>query len=151
MKRIIVSIAVLGVLFAGCGETEEQISTDIVANAATAEEGADNEAMPKMKFEKDLYDFGEISQGEKVSFSYAFKNEGNADLVITSAQGSCGCTVPTWPKEPIKAGETGQIDVVFDSNGKSGKQHKKVTIVANTSPATNVVALTGKVIAPEEK
>ncbi|MBL4654055.1 MAG: DUF1573 domain-containing protein [Flavobacteriales bacterium] len=151
MKRIVLSVAVVGMLFASCGEEQKELSTDIVANDATAEEGVTNTAMPKMKFEKDLFDFGKISQGEKVSFSYTFKNTGDADLVITSAQGSCGCTVPTWPKEPIKAGETGTIDVVFDSNGKSGKQHKKVTIVANTTPATNVVALTGSVVAPEEK
>lgn len=151
MKKVIVTIAVLGMLFTGCEEGEKQISTDVVANDATAEEGVVSAAMPKMKFEEDLYDFGEISQGEKVSFSYTFKNVGDADLVITSAQGSCGCTVPTWPKEPIKAGATGKIDIVFDSNGKSGKQHKKVTIVANTTPATNVVALTGSVVAPAEK
>jgi len=151
MKKVILSIAVMGILFSSCEEESKALSTDIVTNDATAEEGAASEAMPKIKFEKDLYDFGEISQGEKVSFSYSFTNTGDADLVITSAQGSCGCTVPTWPKEPIKAGATAQIDVVFDSNGKSGKQHKQVTIVANTSPATNIVALTGSVIAPEEK
>ena len=151
MKKVILSIAVVGILFSSCGEENKELSTNIVKNDATAEEGATSEAMPKMKFKNDLYDFGEISQGEKVSFSYSFTNTGDADLVITSAQGSCGCTVPTWPKEPIKAGATAQIDVVFDSNGKSGKQHKQVTIVANTTPATNVVALTGSVIAPEEK
>ena len=151
MKKVILSIAVMGILFSSCEEESKALSTGIVTNDATAEEGAASEAMPKIKFEKDLYDFGEISQGEKVSFSYSFTNTGDADLVITSAQGSCGCTVPTWPKEPIKAGATAQIDVVFDSNGKSGKQHKRVTIVANTTPATNVVALTGSVIAPEEK
>ncbi len=151
MKRIITSVALLGILVSGCNEeASNEVSTDIVANPATAEsDEAGNTAMPKMKFETDLYDFGEVSQGEKVAYSYTFTNEGEADLVITSAQGSCGCTVPTWPKEPIKAGQSAQIDVVFDSNGKTGKQHKKVTIVANTSPATNVVAITGKVIAPE--
>lgn len=150
MKRIITSVAILGMLVSGCNEeATNEVSTDIVTNPATAESGAGETSMPKMKFETDLYDFGEVSQGEKVAYSYKFTNEGEADLVITSAQGSCGCTVPTWPKEPIKAGESAQIDVVFDSNGKTGKQHKKVTIVANTSPATNVVAITGKVIAPE--
>ena len=151
MKKVILSIAVIGILFSSCEEENKALSPHIVTNDATAEEGAASGAMPKIKFEKDLYDFGEISQGEKVSFSYSFTNTGDADLVITSAQGSCGCTVPTWPKEPIKTGATAQIDVVFDSNGKSGKQHKQVTIVANTSPATNIVALTGSVIAPEEK
>ena len=151
MKKVILSIAVVGILFSSCEEESKELSPGIVTNDATAEEGAADKAMPKISFEKDLYDFGEISQGEKVSFSYSFTNIGDADLVITSAQGSCGCTVPTWPKEPIKAGATAQIDVVFDSNGKSGKQHKQVTIVANTTPATNVVALTGSVIAPEEK
>lgn len=159
MKKVFLSAAVVGLLFTACNDAKEEakqeegaaITTDVVNNPNTASEApeAASEDVPKMVFAEELYDFGSVSQGEKVQYSYEFKNEGKTDLIITSAKGSCGCTVPSWPKEPIAPGASGKIDVVFDSNGKSGKQHKKVTIVANTMPATNVVALKGEVIAPE--
>ncbi|MDQ3192310.1 MAG: DUF1573 domain-containing protein, partial [Bacteroidota bacterium] len=95
------------------------------------------------------YDFGVITQGEKISFSYKFKNTGKTNLIITSAKGSCGCTVPEYPKKPIAPNGEGKIEVVFDSDGKSGKQNKTVTILSNTYPATTVLNLTGEIIAPE--
>jgi len=102
-----------------------------------------------IEFENNLYDFGSITQGEKVTHTFNFTNTGDADLVIVSAKGSCGCTVPEWPKEPIAAGQSGVIKVVFNSEGKKGKQHKRVSIVANTEPATSAVTLKGEVIVPE--
>jgi hypothetical protein len=83
-----------------------------------------------------------------VNYNFTFTNNGTSDLVIASAKGSCGCTVPDWPKRPIKPGETSEIKVEFNSTGKKGKQHKKVTIVANTQPSKNVIAIQGNVIAP---
>lgn len=153
MKKVLLTVAVACTMFA-CQNEAKEVTTDVVNNPNTAAEGAaaeESKDMPKMVFASEVYDFGTVSQGEKVQFSYSFKNEGTTDLIITSAKGSCGCTVPQWPKEPIAPGAEGKIDVVFDSNGKSGKQHKKVTIVANTVPATNVVALKGEVVAPETK
>ena len=73
------------------------------------------------------------------------------DLIISSAQGSCGCTVPEWPKEPIKPGEEGKIAVTFNSSGKQGKQNKTITLVANTIPNTKVIALKGDVLVPKGK
>jgi hypothetical protein len=69
-------------------------------------------------------------------------------LIITSAKGSCGCTIPEYPTDPIAPGEEGIIDVVFNSDGKSGQQNKKVTIVANTVPNTTVLAINGMVEVP---
>ena len=153
MKKILYTVAIAGMLFSCGNESEETITTDVVNNPNTASEAPveSNQDMPTMVFAEEVYDFGTISQGEKVSYSYKFKNEGTANLIISSAKGSCGCTVPSWPKEPIAPGTEAAIDVVFDSNGKKGKQHKKVTIVANTIPATNVIALKGDVVAPETK
>ena len=68
--------------------------------------------------------------------------------MISSAKGSCGCTVPDWPRKPIAPGESAEIRVVFNSEGKNGKQHKKVSVIANTQPSTTVVALTGNIIKP---
>ncbi|MFT6148978.1 MAG: hypothetical protein ACJAUH_001664 [Saprospiraceae bacterium] len=99
-----------------------------------------------MTFAKETYDFGTISEGEKVERIYKFKNSGNEPLIISNAQGSCGCTVPQWPKEPIAPGKSGEIKVVFDSKGKAGKQNKTVTITANTNPATTTINITGEVL-----
>lgn len=135
-------------------EKEATIDTDVVANPATADNESgtsDDVAVAEFSFEKEVHDFGTIVQGEKVAYSFKFKNTGEGDLIITSAKGSCGCTVPEWPKEPIAPGADGVIDVVFNSDGKSGKQNKKVTIVANTVPNTKVLAINGMVEVPVEE
>lgn len=129
--------------------TDAEITTDIINNPNSASEEVDPENVPAITFENEVHDFGQITQGEKVERSFKFTNTGKSDLIISSASGSCGCTVPSWPKEPIPPGGTGQIDVVFDSNGKQGKQHKTVTLVANTLPNKTVIALKGEVLVPE--
>ncbi|MFC2175783.1 DUF1573 domain-containing protein [Bacteroidota bacterium] len=155
MKKVIFVFSAVVFLYA-CGEkpaaTEENISTEVVSNPATAEaEGVDeNVVIPEFTFEKETHDFGKIIQGEKVSYSFKFKNTGAGDLIITSASGSCGCTVPSYPVEPIASGAEGVIDVVFNSDGKSGQQNKKVTLVANTVPNTKVLAINGFVEVPVE-
>ena len=155
MKKI--AFVLVGALaLSSCGgeqntEKEATIDTDVVANPATAdneagaEEGVD---VPEFTFESEVHDFGTIVQGEKVAYAFKFKNTGKADLIITSAKGSCGCTVPEWPQDPVAPGEEGVIDVVFNSDGKSGQQNKKVTIVANTVPNTKVLAINGTVEVP---
>ena len=87
---------------------------------------------PEMTFESKDHDFGTIEADSKVNYSFTFKNTGEADLIITRAMGSCGCTIPEYPKEPIKVGETGKIDVSFNSANKHGNQKKSVTIYTNT-------------------
>jgi hypothetical protein len=98
-----------------------------------------------VQFDATDYDFGSVKEGEKVKHSYTFKNTGSEPLIISSAKGSCGCTVPKWPSEPIAPGGTGQIDVEFDSKGKPGKQTKRVTVTANTVPAQMFLNITGNV------
>ncbi|HLF53068.1 DUF1573 domain-containing protein [Flavobacterium sp.] len=87
---------------------------------------------PEMTFDKTEHDFGTINTGDKVEYSFNFKNTGEADLIITRAVGSCGCTVPEYPKEAIKPGESAKMKVSFDSKGKHGQQQKSVTITTNT-------------------
>ncbi len=98
-----------------------------------------------MKFEHTDFDYGTVKEGEKVSHTYTFTNTGNEPLIISSAKGSCGCTVPKWPSEPIAPGAKGVIDVVFDSKGKPGKQAKRVTVNANTVPAQTFLNISGLV------
>lgn len=118
-------------------------------NEAKTEVTADNvEKTTSISFEEERFNFDVVTQGEKVKHSYKFKNTGDEDLVIVSAKGSCGCTVPEWPKEPIAPGGEGEIYVVFNSEGRSGRQVKQVSLVANTEPATSVLVLEGEVVAP---
>jgi hypothetical protein len=153
MKKYVLGLAAVFSIYA-CGEkqpteAEPQLDTEVVTSPATA--SGDPESAPVMTFEKDVHDFGKIIQGEKVSYSFKFTNTGQSDLLITDAKGSCGCTVPEYPKNPVKPGEAGVIDVIFDSTGKTGQQNKKVTITANTVPNTVVIAINGTVEVPEGK
>lgn len=134
----------------GKNASDSEVSTDIINDPATASDEAVNENLPIIEFEEEVMDFGEISQGEKVKRIYKFTNVGKSDLIISDAKGSCGCTVPRWPKQPIKPGQQGDVEVVFDSNGKQGRQHKTVTLIANTKPNTTVIALKGDVLVPEK-
>jgi hypothetical protein len=98
-----------------------------------------------IKFDELAYNWGSINEEEKMTHNFKFKNIGTNDLIISDARGSCGCTVPEWPKEPIKPGKTGEIKVVFDSKGKPGDQQKTVTLTANTDPANSVLTIKGAV------
>ena len=132
---------------------EAKISPEVVNNPATAgaETTTDPNAVPEFTFETDNHEFGEIMQGEKVSYAFKFKNTGKAPLVISSASASCGCTVPEYTKTPVAAGEEGYINVTFDSSGKSGMVSKTVTIIANTVPNTKVLTISADIQVPKAK
>lgn len=89
-------------------------------------------SLTEIKFKKLEHNFGEITEGEIVSFTYKYKNVGKTNYIITSARASCGCTLPKWSKEPLAPGKEGEIEVQFDSSRRSGVQHKTVTIYGNT-------------------
>ena len=152
-EAIIILIGTLMILAVSCKQDNsstqtKNLSTDLINIPVGADGVTDTTMLPVFEFETDTYDFGVITQGEKVSFSYRFKNSGKTDLIITSAKGSCGCTVPEYPKRPIPPGGEEKIQVVFDSDGKSGRQNKTVTILANTYPSTTALTVTGEIKAP---
>lgn len=118
-------------------ELEQQVTaqTKPVSNTKAAEPEVKPEGpIPAFDFPEENHDFGVINEGDKVEKIFTFTNTGDAPLIISDAKGSCGCTVPEWPKEPIGIGEEGSIKVVFNSKGKPGIQNKTVTITANTYP-----------------
>lgn len=97
-----------------------------------------------------VYNFGNATDGDKVTYSFQFKNTGSKPLIIASAVASCGCTVPEKPEEPIKPGETGFLKVVFNSKGKVGEVHKTITVTSNAYPKFPQLELTGQVV-PADK
>ncbi len=100
-----------------------------------------------IKFEETTFDFGTVKDGEKVKHNYKFTNTGKVPLIISDAKGSCGCTVPDWPREPIAPGKSGEIKVEFDSKNKGTEegapQAKKVTLTANTDPVQSFLNIKG--------
>lgn len=104
-------------------------------------------AGPVITWEQSTHDFGDIYQGDKVEYTYAFTNSGNEPLIITNVQVTCGCTTPKgWPKDPIPPGGKGEITIGFNSAGKIGKQNKVVTIVSNASGTNNTVSFATNVL-----
>ena len=100
-----------------------------------------------VEFETMVHDWGELKDGEHMKYEFKFKNTGSEPLVISDAKGSCGCTVPEWPREPIAPGASAAIKVEFDSKGKGTddgqKQTKRVTVTANTNPAQTYLTISG--------
>ena len=101
-----------------------------------------------IKFYKMIHDFGTIKQDTKHSHTFYFTNTGSNPLIISSARGSCGCTVPKYPTQPVKPGEQGEINVVFSSGKKKGKQNKSVTLTANTEPQQTKIYIKADVEIP---
>ncbi|MFM8916908.1 MAG: DUF1573 domain-containing protein [Bacteroidota bacterium] len=130
---------------------EEAISPEVVNNNASADPAATpTSGLPVFEFETDNHEFGVITEGEKVSYTFKFKNTGNAPLVISNASASCGCTVPEYTKTPVAPGEEGEVNVTFDSSGKSGMTTKSVTLIANTEPNTKVLKVSADIQAKKQ-
>jgi len=132
-------------------EKEDRISAKLVNNPITAKKGKETGPLPDISFDKLQYNFGKINQGESVSHQFVFANTGEAELIIANAKGSCGCTVPKWPREPIAPGESEEIKVTFNSAGKSGKQRKTITLVTNAIPNTIVLTVSAEILTEQTK
>ncbi|PQJ20753.1 DUF1573 domain-containing protein [Tenacibaculum sp. SG-28] len=104
-----------------------------------------NIGSPIAKFDKEVFDFGKVPEGEIVKTTFTITNDGKSDLIISDATSTCGCTVPEWPKEAIAPGETKEIKVSFNTNGKPNKQSKAVTLTTNTEKGREILKITGMV------
>ena len=100
---------------------------------------SDTRAKTNAKFAEVSHNFGTIQQDSKNTKIFTFTNTGSEPLIIEDAKGSCGCTVPKFPKEPIKPGATGEIEVVYSPGKQQGSQNKTVTITANTDPVSTTL------------
>jgi hypothetical protein len=134
MKKLLFSLLLLlvGILFTN------KVSAQIESGA-------------KIDFSKETHDYGTIKYGADGTCTFEFKNSGNAPLIISNAKGSCGCTVPVWPKEPIAPGAKGVITVKYDTK-RAGAINKTVTITSNAVNEPNkIVRIKGNVLpAPED-
>ena len=124
-------------------------NVDPLANQFPAETPA-AEQLTRIQFQKVVHDFGRINEGAVVNTTFKFTNTGKLPLLIGSAQSTCGCTVPQWPRQAIKPGESGEIAVQFDSHDKMGEVEKTITITANTHPVKTLLTIKSTII-PKDK
>jgi len=138
------------IILSGCQtkgvNNESQISADVVHNPNTASGSADKGDLPLIKFEETEHDFGRILEGETVSFDFSFTNTGKSDLLLAEVSTSCGCTVPSYPKAPIRPDEKGVVKVTFNSQGRRGFQTKDIVVVSNTQPNSTVLRIKAQVV-----
>lgn len=145
-RYLLLVLAVLVALFTACGHGgKNDVDTSLIHNPNTAEGVDKNEKMPVISFEKDQHDFGRLSKGEMVSYSFKFRNTGNAPLIISECKASCGCTVADFPKNEIAPGGEGFVTVSFNSAQKRGQQIQTVTVGSNAQPSRHVLKITAQV------
>lgn len=137
MKKLIAILCIVSVFFS-CNIRNSKNRPGLKSNLAAG--FTDSTSMIMLD---STYDFGKVTDGEKVTFNYRFRNTGDKPLIIASAVASCGCTVPEKPEEPIKPGETGILKVVFNSEGRVGPAHKEIRVSSNAYPPFPTLLLTG--------
>ncbi|SEW53615.1 DUF1573 domain-containing protein [Chitinophaga arvensicola] len=129
MKKLFCLLACGSLLIAACNNSAKNTP----ATATGSEQKNEAVQSSVITFEEKVHNFGEITAGEKVEYSFKFTNTGTSPLLIEDAISSCGCTVPEWPKEPIKPGQSGFMKVIFDSHGKSGYTEKEISVKINNN------------------
>lgn len=155
MKKITFFLIIFSLLtLGGCHKKpakEGDFNVSDIHNPQTADgvSKKEKDKLPILSFERTTYDFGEVVQGERLTYSFKFKNTGKSNLIIYSSEASCGCTTSTPPKAPIRPGESGEITVTFDSKTQFGKVTKRILVAANTYPAENIISITANVTVPE--
>ncbi|MBL7712386.1 MAG: DUF1573 domain-containing protein [Chitinophagaceae bacterium] len=136
-----------------CGEQTESnkakggLDPALINNPRTAEtpESVAVEGLATMDFEDTSFDFGKMHEGESATHEFKFTNNGKAPLLISNAAGSCGCTAPDYPHEPIAPGQSAVVSVKFNSTGKTGHQNKTVNIFTNSKKGIHMLSITAEV------
>jgi hypothetical protein len=148
MKKIITvfALVIATTFIISCGKksASAKVNKENVENAKSRDAAIERE-VASISLDKREYDFGTVAEGDIVETIFMVTNSGTVDLVITNAKGSCGCTVPVWPKAPIKPGEIGEVAVKFNTSGKPNRQMKTVTLTTNTASGREVLTIRGSV------
>lgn len=143
---IIASLVVLGACHRKpAKEGDFKVSDVHIPVSADGMSQKEKDKLPVIEFERLTYDFGEVIQGEKLSYTFKFKNTGKSNLIIFSSEATCGCTTSTPPKAPIRPGESGELKVTFDSKSQNGRVTKRILVGANTYPAETILTITANV------
>lgn len=150
ITRITIILIFSFALFSCDNPGNSKLSTDVVNNTKTADIDVVEGSAPHLLFEETEHDFGNLIQGEKVTYGFTFINSGASDLLINRVTSTCGCTVSNYPRVPIKSREKGTIEVTFNSRGKKGHQNKAITVMANTEPNKTVLRVKARVLLPEQ-
>ena len=123
---------------------EEPVVTTQEVQKPEVEESLDG---PKMSFESKVVDYGKIEHNADGNREFVFTNSGTEPLIIKNAKGSCGCTVPTWPREPIAPGDTAEIGVKYATN-RVGRFTKTITLTTNADKKPTILTIKGEVKSP---
>lgn len=118
-----------------CGNNTNTTENDDLNSSGTAQ----------IVFREYEHHFGKVSEGEKISYQFIYENSGTGNLVLNSVTTTCGCTVPRYDKKPLKPGDTGSLEVVFDTSGRSGMQAKTITVNSNSSAPVVLLKITAEV------
>lgn len=139
-KLLLVGMAIATMSFTACKKDASE-KVDSSKKEMAEQRDSQEQAFPVMEFESKEHDFGTVDEGEIVEHNFVFTNTGNAPLIVSDAQPSCGCTVPSWTKEPIAPGETGELLVKFNTRGKPNQQMKQVRITTNTESGRETIRI----------
>lgn len=138
MKKIFVGSCLLFALFiSGCSGRNGKNTSDSAAKT--------NSGTSQIVFNEYQHDFGKVTEGEKLSYTFTFENKGTSDLIILSASTTCGCTVPKYDSKPIPPGSGGKLEVVFDTSGRNSMQTKTITVKSNASTPVVLLKITAEV------
>ncbi len=105
-----------------------------------------NPNAPVVNFKEETYNFGEVSEGPQVTHEFKFTNDGKEPLILSNVKASCGCTTPSWPKDPILPGKEATILVTYNTQGRPGNFNKSITITSNASNSSKVIYIKGEVV-----
>lgn len=152
MKSIHYILALLiGFTLVSCENNgDKKLDTDVVKNVRSGDHTKRDFLGPRIYFDKTEHNFGRVISGELVRHSFKFTNKGQEDLILVRVSSSCGCTVPNYSKEPIKPGQKGLIEVIFDTRGRKGYQNKTVTVITNTTPNKTLLKIKANIHQPEK-
>ena len=137
-KFLVIFVFFIAIAFSNCGNGQNsgELNTDISSiSAGTA----------VLTFKEYEHNFGKVTEGEKVAYSFAFENKGVGDLIVSSASTTCGCTVPRYDTRPIAPGTGGNLEVVFDTEGRNGMQTKTISVKSNASVPVIILKITAEV------
>ena len=146
MKKVVLSLLCLTLSTAALRAQEKTQPTAATSTPPPppAAQAEDPDA-GKFKFKEEIHDYGEVPEGPKAECDFEFKNVGKKPIIISEAHGSCGCTVPKWPSEPIMPGKKGKIHVVYNTEGRPGPIGKTITVNSNAAQSPMVLQIKGTV------